>query len=428
VRVIRLAARSSPCFRESPVTIHTHAFANGLTLLAEPMPWLESAALTLLLPAGCSRDPDDRSGLASLACELAQRGSGKRDSRQFIEDLERLGCDASASVAAAHTSFGGAMPAENLGETLDIFADLTRRPHLFDDQFDDARQSCIQEVLALEDELSTRALHRLRSRHYPSPWGKSSLGTVPSLEATALDEVQRFVASQYQPTNAIMSVAGKFDWAWLLDKVGRHWGDWQPVPLAVQATGEPLGGYEHIPHESSQTHIWMAYDSVPYSHPDYYEARAAVGVMSDGMSSRLFTEVRENRGLCYSVSAFCHSLRDRGSIFGYAGTTTERAQETWDVMLAEFQKLSAGVTDAELSRLKAALKSALIMQQESSASRTGSMASDWYHLGRVQTIEELSQIVNGLSVDRINRYLAAHPVRKLSVVTLGAQPLQIATA
>jgi predicted Zn-dependent peptidase len=97
-------------------------------------------------------------------------------------------------------------------------------------------------------------------------------------------------------------------------------------------------------------------------------------------------------------------------------------------MFAEFQKLSEGVTEAELSRLKAALKSALIMQQESSASRTGSMASDWYHLGRVQTMEQLSQIVNGLSVDRINRYLATHPIRKISVVTLGAQPLQIATA
>jgi predicted Zn-dependent peptidase len=97
-------------------------------------------------------------------------------------------------------------------------------------------------------------------------------------------------------------------------------------------------------------------------------------------------------------------------------------------MLAEFQKLAAGVTEAELSRLKAALKSALIMQQESSASRTGSMASDWYHLGRVQTIDELSRIVNGLSVDRINRYLAAHPVHTLSVVTLGAQALRIANA
>jgi predicted Zn-dependent peptidase len=97
-------------------------------------------------------------------------------------------------------------------------------------------------------------------------------------------------------------------------------------------------------------------------------------------------------------------------------------------MLAEFHKLTAGVTEAELSRLKASLKSSLIMQQESSASRTGSMASDWYHLGRVQTIEDLSRIVDGLNVGSINRYLAAHPIRTLSVVTLGAKPLQIATA
>jgi predicted Zn-dependent peptidase len=181
----------------------------------------------------------------------------------------------------------------------------------------------------------------------------------------------------------------------------------------------------HLPQDSSQTHIGIGYASVPYAHPDYYEARAAVGVLSDGMSSRLFTEVRENRGLCYAVQASCHSLRDRGSVLCYAGTTTERAQETLEVVLAELIRLGAGVAQDELDRLKAKLKSSLIMQQESSPSRSSSIAADWYHLGRVQTVDEVRAIIDGLSCRQINTYLASHPPRDFRLVTLGEKPLEI---
>ena len=127
-----------------------------------------------------------------------------------------------------------------------------------------------------------------------------------------------------------------------------------PIPSQDEVPGD--GSPWHIPHESNQTHITISYESVPYAHPDYYQARAAVGVLSDGMSSRLFTEVREKRGLCYAVYAVCHTLRDRGSVFCYAGTTTERAQETLDVMIHELRELSQGVRPDELQRLKARLR------------------------------------------------------------------------
>ena len=123
-------------------------------------------------------------------------------------------------------------------------------------------------------------------------------------------------------------------------------------------------------HESNQTQIGIAFDSVPYRHPDYFQAWGAVGVLSGGMSSRLFTEVREKRGLCYSVYATMHTLRDRGSVLCYAGTSAERAQETLDVTLGELVRLAEGIEADELARLKARIKSSLIMQQESSSSRS----------------------------------------------------------
>jgi predicted Zn-dependent peptidase len=147
--------------------------------------------------------------------------------------------------------------------------------------------------------------------------------------------------------------------------------------------------------------------------------------MSDGMGSRLFTEVREKRGLCYSVAASCHTLKDRGSVLCYAGTTTDRAQETLDVLVAELRQLSQGIHADELARLKARIKSSLIMQQESSTSRSGSIAGDWYYLGRVRTLDELAAIIDGLTCESINRYLAANPPSDLRYVTMGQRALEI---
>jgi predicted Zn-dependent peptidase len=144
------------------------------------------------------------------------------------------------------------------------------------------------------------------------------------------------------------------------------------------------------------------------------------------MSSRLFTEVREKRGLVYTVSASCHSLRHTGSVLCYAGTTTDRAQETLDVIIAELERLTQGIEAGELSRLKARIKSSLIFQQESSPSRAGTMAADWYHLGRVKTLEEVSTAIDALTVESINYYLAQHPPRDYTIVTLGEQELNTA--
>ena len=163
------------------------------------------------------------------------------------------------------------------------------------------------------------------------------------MQRITLDDVREFFTSTYRPNGAILSVAGNIDFPQLRDQVGELFAD-------VAAGARPASGRIarrcaspwHIPHDSNQTHITIGYESVPYAHPDYYQARAAVGVLSDGMSSRLFTEVREKRGLCYAVYAVCHTLRDRGSVFCYAGTTTERAQDTLDVMMHELRELSAG--------------------------------------------------------------------------------------
>ncbi|MFV1964610.1 MAG: M16 family metallopeptidase [Pirellulaceae bacterium] len=402
----------------------TRSFGNGLALVVEPMPWLESTAFTLLVPAGCARDPESRFGLANLTCEMVQRGCGERDSRQFVEDLEMLGVESSASVTVAHSSFSSAMPAENLYDALSIHADSVRRPHLAEDQFEDSRLVCLQEVYALEDDLAHKVMLELRRRRYPDPYGRASQGTETSLAGTSLDDVRKLVAETYRPNGAILSVAGKVDWPRLNNHVAELFGDWEPKEANPLVEKPAPGGYQHFQHESSQTHIGIAYPAVPYSHEDYFQVRGAVGVLSDGMSSRLFTEIREKRGLCYSVYASCHSLRDRGSVVCYAGTTTERAQETLDVLVEELGRLAQGIEEDELQRLKARIKSILIMQQESSASRSGAIAADWYFLQRVRSLDEIGRIIDELTCASINRYLAENPPGQYTVVTLGDKELE----
>ena len=406
-------------------TLHAHTFDNGLVLLAEPMNWLESTAFALLTPAGYVRDPDDKLGLANFTCELVQRGAGGMNNRQLVEALDRLGTDRSANVAANHMSFGGSTLAENLFRSLEIFSEMALHPHLPENQVEDARQVCLQELYAAEDDLAQKAILQLRHRHYGAPYGRRVQGDEASIQSFNRSDAAAYFARHFRPNRAILSVAGKFEWDKLKDHVESLFGSWEAGELSEIAEEAPEKGYEHISFDSSQTHICVAYPSVPFSHPDYFQVRGAVGVLSDGMSSRLFTEVRENRGLCYTVYASCHSLRERGSVIAYSGTSTDRAQETLDVLIQELKRLDEGVSNDELNRLKARIKSSLVMQQESCASRCSSMASDWYHLGRVMTMDEVKGIIDGLTCESISRYLKENPPRDFTVVTLGEQELEV---
>lgn len=406
--------------------IHLHTYDHGLVLIAEPMPWLESAAFSLLLPAGAVHDPPERAGLASLTCEMALRGAGPYNSRELIERLDNLGVERSESVGDAHTSFSGATLAESLFPALEVFAEVVLRPHLPADQLDAGRQVALQEVLSVDDDPPQKLMETLRARHYPAPWGRPSHGDVAGLESIVLGEIAAHVERRYQPQGAILGVAGKFDWPALQAHVERLFAGWQPRDGNLPAADAPGEGQsEHLESDTNQTQIGVAYSSVPYRHPDYFQAWGAVGALSGGMSARLFTEVREKRGLCYSVHAAYHTLRDQGAVFAYAGTTAARAQETLDVLVGELVRLAEGIEPHEIQRLKARIKSALIMQQESSASRSSMLARDWYHLGRPRSLDEVGALVDALTCESINAYLAAHPPRDFTVVTLGPEPLEV---
>ncbi|MBT4693730.1 MAG: insulinase family protein [Planctomycetaceae bacterium] len=392
------------------------------------MPWLESAAVTFLVPAGCQRDPAAQPGLAKLTAEMLQRGCGDLPSRELEQAMDQLGLARSTAVTNYHTRLSAAMPATHLSAALTIYASLLQRPLLPAAQIDDGRMVCIQELLAMQDDLSQKLMEQLRIRQYPDPYSRSSHGTLETLQDISIDDVQQFYTQHFTPHETIISIAGNVDSKQVFETVNELFGKWIGDEAAQITTTPPPNGHHHIKQESNQTQIGIVFPSVPYSHPDYFQSRGAIGVLSDGMSSRLFSEVREKRGLCYTVFAMCHTLREQGCVLTYAGTTTERAQETLDVLLAELVRLGDGILPAELDRLKAKIKSGLIMQQESSNSRASSIAADWHLLGKVRTTGELSRILDDLSCDSINHYLTDNRPANFRIVTLGQDTLNTSAA
>ena len=319
------------------------------------------------------------------------------------------------------------MCAEKLLPGLKIYADVLMRPHFPDDQLEDGRLVCLQEVSAMEDDLPQKTMIELRGRYYGQPDGRNCHGTIASNQSITMDDLKSFHAQHFRPNGTIVSVAGNVDWEQLKDQVGELFDSWESKPEPVVQHTQPQNGVHHLQFDSQQTQIAIAYDSVPYSHPDYFQARGSVGVLSDGMSSRLFHEVREKRGLCYSVYASCHSLKDRACVICYSGTTSDRAQETLDVLIDQLTQLSQGIQEDELRRLKVQIRSGLVMQQESCRARASAQAGDWLHLGRLRTLDELNQQINELTVESINEYLAKHPPSNFRLVTLGPDPLNLNT-
>jgi len=158
---------------------------------------------------------------------------------------------------------------------------------------------------------------------------------------------------------------------------------------------------------------------------DYYNARLAVSVLSGGMSARLFTEVREKRGLCYAIGAGYHTLKTTAGIGCYAGTIPDNAQQTLDVIINEFKRLAEGITEQEIDRSKVRLKSALILQSESSSSRAAAIAGDYYMLGRVRTLDEIKQKIEQTTTESVLAYLRKNKFTDFTVVTIGPKKLNI---
>lgn len=406
-------------------SIHTHRFENGLMLIVEEMRGLQSAAFSFLVPAGSVYDGPGKNGSAAMLADWITRGAGDYDSRELTATLDNLGIAHSESAGSENITFTAASVADRIEDGLAIYADVIRRPHLAEEQFEPVKLGAEQSLISTEDDPQRKAMVELRKRSFTAPWGLSSDGSLEDLPNISAADVRRHHERCFRPNGAILGVAGNVDAEAVIETVGRHFGDWETLTPETVEPGGCGPRRTFIPHESAQTHIGVSYNSVSFPDPDYYAAWAAVSVLSGGMSARLFTEVREKRGLCYSVYASQSSLKHEGRVLCYAGTSNERAQETLDVTLQELKRLKDGIEESELQRCKARAKSSLVMQQESSRGRAGSLARNWFFLEETRTLDDVRKKIDALTVDSILDFVHRYPAQDFTVLTIGPEELKV---
>lgn len=403
----------------------SYQLSNGLTIVGERMEHIQSVSFHILTPGGAAWLPDGCCGAASVLTEWLFRGAGNRNSRQFIDALDSLGIHHNTAVTANHLTLNAALEGSNLIAAIDLYADILRSPRLEADQFELSRKLALQELQGLDDDPRGKVMLLLYEQYYPDPFGRPGQGKPAELEALTAQRCAQIAGQLFDPTRIIFSIAGNYDF----DAVCRHVekrlsGPGAGVALSIKPAFNSRS-YSHHPNNGAQVHIGLMAEMPPISAGHYYETMAAVSVLSGSMSSRLFTEVREKRGLCYAVGAKYHTLKDYAGVSCYAGTTPDKAQQTLDVTWEQFTRLKDGITEDELQRAKVGLKSSLIMQSESSGARSAGIAGDYFLLGRVRSLEEIRDAVESLTVDSIVNFLQRHPFETFTAVTVGPKEIRV---
>lgn len=407
----------------------------GAQLLTERMPGVRSAALCWMLPLGSARDPEDQIGLSAVLEELLLRGTMQETSREIADAFDTLGASRGTGTGIRHNTVTAQLLGTRLDATLPMLVDMVRSPRLsgedFPDSLEGARALCLQSLASIDDEPRDKAMRELLAVHFGSPINRHTLGTKEGIAAVTAESVASHYATNARPAGSIISVAGDVDADALCERLDAMLEDWAGSPTEIAPEQPGVRGVHHIEQQSNQVHIALSYDA-PRETDDpacWYE-RLGTAVLSGGMSGRLFTEVREKRGLCYSVYASYSSGKQHGRVTAYAGTTPERAQDTLDVLVGELQRVRSegGAVDAsEFERARTGLKSKLVLSGESSRARASALAADFDRLGRCRSLDELAAKVDSVTVDQLNDYLQSTPLdlSKTSVVTIGPSALKL---
>ena len=264
----------------------------------------------------------------------------------------------------------------------------------------------------------------LSANYFPEPYNRSGIGDREGILRTKIDLLRGEWQRLYRPSGSVLSVAGKVERGRVLKMAENYFGKWNGRSQQRPPVGKiNINGTFHVPYESAQLQITMAYPASFFGHRHYYTGKVATNVLSGGMFGRLFIEVREKRGLVYNVSARHSASEVCGQTIVYAGTTPERAHETLEVIVAELKRMRGTVTDEELARAKANIVASVVIGEESSSSRASSNVGDWWVAKRVRTMDEIQAGIKAVTLKDIDEYMTEFPPDCATLLTLGSRQL-----
>jgi len=400
-----------------------HQLPNGIEMIGQYMPSLSSITFGFQLNAAVINEPEEKLGLAHLFEYMLFQGTQRRDARALNEAFESLGAHKGASTGLETAQIWAQIVNTKFDATFELMHELLLMPTFPKDELEQMRSVVLQEIRKRDDEPMSRIFDLARANFYHgTSFGRLRLGTTESVGRLCQQDLQDFWTARYQPNNVLFSIAGKFDWEHVVERMQALFGNWQgqaePSPKQYPHPA-PNIALEH--QEGKQEHLGLMCPFPNYTDPDYFAALVISEVLGGSMASRLFVEVREKRGLVYGVSSGLTSNKQIGAMTAYAGTTPEKARECLKVIVDELRKLEQdGITDDELARTKVQLKSENVMRSEGSGARMGAIARSWWYERKIRTIQEVKESIDAVTREQVLDVLRRFsPLNPLTVAAIG---------
>jgi predicted Zn-dependent peptidase len=371
------------------VSVELHTLSNGLRVVTEHMPGLESAALGLWVSAGGRHEAADQNGIAHFLEHMAFKGTTRRSALQIAEEIEDVGGYINAYTSREVTAYYARVLKDDVALALDLIADIVLNPIFDPREIEVERGVILQEIGQAADTPDDIIFDWLQEVSYPGQaLGRTILGPAERVRAFGRADFDRFVASHYGPGQLILSAAGAVDHDEIVRLAEKIFGHLPPSSQLMPEPGLFSGGERHEVKALEQAHFTLALEAPGYRSDDFYTAQIYASALGGGMSSRLFQEIREKRGLCYTIYAQVGSYDDTGMLTIYAGTSGEELPELVGLTLDELKRSAEDMTQAELARARAQMKAGLLMGLESPSSRAERLARLIAVWGRVPPLEE----------------------------------------
>ena len=401
------------------MNIEISTLSNGLTVITDPMANLESAALGVWVGTGSRHETRRQMGISHMLEHMAFKGTATRSARQIAEEIEAVGGYLNAYTGREQTAFHARVLKADVPLALDLLSDILVNPAYDAGELERERQVVLQELGQARDTPDDIVFDYLQGAVYPGqPLGWPILGEEDTVSAFTPAMLRDYSGARYRARDMVLVSSGAVSHRAILAMAEEKFAALTPGGAAPTEAAHYGGGDMRVEEDLEQAHITYAFPGVSARDPDFYVAQLYATVLGGGMSSRLFQEVREKRGLCYSIYAFASNFQDGGYTGIYVGTSEKDAAQVSAVIAGEMETLTRAVGDAELARARAQIKSSLLMGLERPGNRAETIAGQMLTLGRVQPVAEIVAALDGIDADQLRRY-AAFTMRSPAMAAVG---------
>src|SRR5215475_4093448 len=358
------------------MSTQTTRLLNGLRVVSHHMPHLETVSLGVWVAAGARHEQESEHGISHLLEHMAFKGTERRSASDIAEEIEAVGGELNAATSLEMTAYYARTLKGDIAVALDILADILQIPRYREEELEREREVILQEIAATRDSPEEIAYELLQEAAFPDQAiGRPILGTAQSVARFETRDLRAFLRANYGASRMVLAAAGKVEHGVLLRHVEALFGGMNGGDSGRFEPARYTGGTRTSPKPFEQSHLVLAFPGPSYRQEEFYTAQVFSGLFGGGMSSRLFQEVRERRGLCYAIYSSCWALADSGLFGLHAATGAEMLGKLIDVVAAEFKRAAADKpAEGELARSKAQLKAGLLMGLESSSARAEQMA------------------------------------------------------